>query len=93
MAKPPVEATSSPAHPPPSASALRHLIDEPAATPMVWVRHPVTKVRLFRVPVKLPARWRATADAGRPPDDGADGPAAAGEAGACEPARLPPAHR
>ena len=50
-------ATAPPAQPPPSASVLRDLIDKPETTPMVWVHHPVSGARLFRLPVELPDGW------------------------------------
>jgi len=69
-----------PAHPPPSASnsfgsVLRDLIDKPETTSMVWVHHPVSGARLFKLPVDLPDHWLATAD---------------GEVAASAPAELPP---
>ncbi len=86
----PTTSIAPPAHPPPSASVLRDLIDKPGTAPMVWVHHPVTGTRLFKLPVELPDHWLETADAR--PGDPAGGAAGQGEVGpvASEPAELPP---
>ena len=55
---------------------------------MVWVHHPVSGARLFRLPVDLPDHWLETADAG--PGDRADGATGPGEVAASAPAELPP---
>lgn len=50
------------AQPPPAS--LRDLIDRPERRPMVWVHHPVSGARLFRLPAELPEHWRASGEAG-----------------------------
>ena len=62
------------------APVWRDLIDRPETRPAVWVHHPVTGARLFRLPVELPDGWRATADGELLPANRAAGAAGHGEA-------------